>query len=34
VAWIKSRGAKDFEYHLPIEIHSDRLPDTWAKRLF
>jgi len=34
VEWIRDRGVKDFEYHLPIEIESDRLPDTWAKRLF
>jgi len=33
VEWIRERGAKDFEYHLPIEIASDKLPDTWSKRL-
>lgn len=34
VEWIKSRGAKDFEYHLPIEIQTSKLPETWAKRWF
>lgn len=34
VEWIKGRGVKDFEYHLPIEIQSERLPATWARRLF
>jgi UDP-glucose 4-epimerase len=34
VEWIRGRGTKEFEYHLPIEIVSDRLPDTWSKRLF
>ena len=34
VEWIKDRGAKEFEYHLPIEIRSDALPETWAKRWF
>lgn len=34
VDWIRNRGTKAFEYHLPIEIVSDKLPDTWAKRRF
>ena len=34
IEWIKARGVKNFEYHLPIEIKSDRLPETWAKRWF
>lgn len=34
VNWIRERGIKEFEYHLPIEIQSERLPATWAKRLF
>lgn len=34
VDWIKARGVKDFDYHLPIEIQSSKLPDTWAKRWF
>jgi UDP-glucose 4-epimerase len=34
VDWIRARGVKDFEYHLPIEIESDRLPATWSQRWF
>ena len=34
VDWIRERGTKEFEYHLPIEIESERLPATWAKRWF
>jgi UDP-glucose 4-epimerase len=34
VEWIKNRGAREFEYHLPIEIHNERLPATWADRMF
>lgn len=34
VKWIEERGIKEFEYHLPIEIQSERLPTTWAKRWF
>lgn len=34
VDWIRERGTKEFEYHLPIEIESERLPATWAKKLF
>lgn len=34
VNWIRERGTKEFEYHLPIEIESERLPVTWAKRWF
>jgi len=34
VDWIRERGVKEFEYHLPIEIRSERLPATWAKRWF
>ncbi len=34
VSWIKARGVKDFDYHLPIEIQSSKLPNTWAKRWF
>ena len=34
VEWIRDRGPKAFEYHLPIEIRNDQLPDTWSKRMF
>lgn len=34
VEWIRDRGPKTFEYHLPIEIRNHQLPDTWSKRMF
>jgi UDP-glucose 4-epimerase len=34
VDWISNRGPRVFDYHLPIEIRNDRLPATWAERLF
>jgi len=34
VNWIRDRGTKEFEYHLPIEIHTEALPETWARRWF
>lgn len=34
VEWIRHRGPKAFEYHLPIEIRNNQLPDTWSKRMF
>ncbi len=33
VEWITSRGPKPFEYHLELEIVTDKTPDTWKKRL-
>ena len=33
VDWIREHGPKPFEYHLPIEIDSPLLPDTWKSRL-
>lgn len=29
VAWIRSHGAKPFTHHLPLEIDSPLVPDTW-----
>jgi UDP-glucose 4-epimerase len=34
VQWISNRGPRAFDYHLPIEIRNQRLPATWANRLF
>jgi UDP-glucose 4-epimerase len=34
VQWISNRGPRAFDYHLPIEIRNERLPATWANRLF
>lgn len=33
VAWIRLRGPRPFDYHLPIEIQNDQTPRTWADRL-
>lgn len=33
VNWIRSKGAKDFSYHLPIEFTTDRTPRTWTERM-
>jgi UDP-glucose 4-epimerase len=33
VDWIKERGPKEFEYHLPLEIVSDLTPKTWKEKL-
>ena len=35
VEWIAKRGPRPFSYHnLDLEIESDKLPETWKKRLF
>ena len=33
VNWIKNRGAKPFDYHLPIEFITDQTPKTWTEKL-
>ena len=33
VNWVRMNGTRPFEYHLPIEIDSALLPDTWKKRM-
>lgn len=33
VEWIRERGAKPFEYHLPVEIQNAQTPETWTKKL-
>lgn len=33
IDWIRLNGTRPFEYHLPIEIDSDLVPDTWRKRM-
>lgn len=33
-AWMKERGVRQFNYHLPLEIVNAKTPETWAKRLF
>lgn len=34
VSYINARGTKPFQYHLPIEIKSERTPKTWTRHLF
>ncbi len=34
VAYIRKRGIRTFEYHLPLEIQSDLTPKTWKNQLF
>jgi UDP-glucose 4-epimerase len=31
--WIKSKGARQFNYHLPLEFVTDKTPKTWTDRL-
>ena len=33
VDWIRIRGPKPFDYHLPVEIINERTPETWTKKL-
>ena len=33
VNWIKSKGAKEFNYHLPLEFVTKDTPKTWTDRL-
>lgn len=33
VDWIRAHGPKPFSYHLPIEIDSPLVPETWKSRL-
>jgi UDP-glucose 4-epimerase len=33
VGWIQSQGAREFDYHLPLEIINDKVPKTWSKKL-
>jgi UDP-glucose 4-epimerase len=33
VEWIKIKGARPFNYHLPLEFITDKTPKTWSERL-
>jgi UDP-glucose 4-epimerase len=33
IDWIRQHGTKPFSYHLPIEIDSPLVPETWKSRL-
>ena len=32
--YIYKRGVRDFKYHLPIEISSEKTPKTWTEKIF
>lgn len=34
VEYIRKRGAKPFEYHIPLEIDNENVPKTWRERKF
>ena len=34
IDWIRERGPKPFQYHLPIEIDTDLVPSVWRERMF
>jgi UDP-glucose 4-epimerase len=34
IDWIRCKGTRRFQYHLPIEIVSEKSPTTWVRRLF
>ena len=34
IEYIQTRGVKNFDYHLPLEIDSSKLPRTWKDQLF
>jgi UDP-glucose 4-epimerase len=33
IDWIRSRGARPFEYHLDLEIVNEKTPETWKRKL-
>lgn len=33
IDWIKTKGAKPFDYHIPLEIVNDKTPETWKQKL-
>jgi UDP-glucose 4-epimerase len=33
IEWIRANGTRPFEYHLPIEIDSPLVPNTWKQRM-
>lgn len=34
IAWIKNSPNRSFNYHLPIEIQTEKTPKTWTQKLF
>lgn len=33
IEWVRANGTKPFQYHLPIEIDSPLVPNTWKQRM-
>jgi UDP-glucose 4-epimerase len=33
IEWIKMKGVRPFNYHLPLEFITDKTPKTWSERL-
>ncbi|HEY5087477.1 MAG TPA: NAD-dependent epimerase/dehydratase family protein [Gemmatimonadaceae bacterium] len=33
IDWVRMNGTRPFQYHLPIEIDSELVPDTWKQRM-
>jgi UDP-glucose 4-epimerase len=33
IEWIKIKGTKPFDYHLPLEFVTEKTPKTWSERL-
>ena len=33
VGWIKSKGPRPFDYHLPLEFVTEKTPKTWTQKL-
>jgi hypothetical protein len=33
IDWIRANGTRPFQYHLPIEIDSPLVPNTWKQRM-
>ncbi len=34
IAFVRTRGTRPFRYNVPVEIQNERMPRTWAERLF
>jgi UDP-glucose 4-epimerase len=34
VDWIRAQGTREFDYHLPVELVTEKTPKTWTQRLF
>ena len=34
IGWIRARGTRPFDYHLPLEFTNDKTPKSWTQPLF